>query len=120
GDGQTATGAFVSHVYANPGSYQVSVLISDDDTQVSVPTSGSPYIVEVQDAPPVVDAGGPYVIDEGSPLVLVAQVTDPGNETPGGLQVRWELVLRDRVGLLSTQASATIPWSQLRTLGIDR
>ena len=69
--------------------------------------------------PPVADAGGPYMIDEGSPLVLNASgSTDPnGNETI--VSFAWDL---DNDGQFddATGVNPTITSAQLTALGLPR
>lgn len=66
-----------THAYAASGSYPITVTIDDDDggSVTIVVTTG----VTVNDAP-VVAAGGPYAVDEGSVVALSGTATDPEND----------------------------------------
>jgi CSLREA domain-containing protein len=65
--------------------------------------------------PPVADAGGPYVLDEGSGLLLDA--TAPSDPDGDPLSYNWDVngdgVFGDTAGI-----KPTLSWSQLQALGI--
>ncbi len=61
-----------THSYATPGSHTVTVTVTDDDNGVGTDTA-----TVVVNAPPVVDAGGPYSGNEGSAVPLSGTITDP-------------------------------------------
>lgn len=56
GDGTTAVGPVVSHTYASPWDYTVTLVVSDG-TDNSVPAT---VVVSVTDPMPIANAGGPY------------------------------------------------------------
>jgi hypothetical protein len=60
-----------THSYATPGSHTVTVTVTDDDNGVGTDTA-----TVVVNAPPAVDAGGPYAGNEGSAIPLSGTVTD--------------------------------------------
>jgi hypothetical protein len=70
----------------------------------------------VFNAAPTADAGGPYVINEGDPLVLDAFDSDDPDDDP--LTFSWD-VNGDNVFGDATGVNPTLSWSQLQTLGID-
>ncbi len=79
-----------SRAYATPGSYTVTVTVSDKDGGA---TSASTTLVV--DAPPTVAVGGPYSGDEGAPIAINATANDPD----GGLLGRtWSLSYTSDVG----------------------
>ena len=60
GDGSMASGATASHLYRSEGIYQVVLTITDDDGHVDRRSQR----IAVNGAPPIADAGGPYVLSE--------------------------------------------------------
>ncbi|MBX3415297.1 MAG: hypothetical protein KF708_21610 [Pirellulales bacterium] len=67
--------------------------------------------------PPTASAGGPYLLQEGSALVLAGSGTDPSG-TLGPLTYSWDLN-GDGVFGDATGAAPTVSWSQLAALGIQ-
>ncbi len=55
-----------SHVYATPGGYPVTLTLNDDDGGTDSVTTAQIVVV----GPPTASAGGPYTVDEGTPLTL--------------------------------------------------
>jgi uncharacterized protein with PIN domain len=74
----TVTG---SHSYSAPGTYHVTVTVTDDNGGVG--TSSEDVVV---DGAPVVNAGGPYNGVEGAGVTLGASATDPDG---GSLTISW-------------------------------
>ncbi len=56
GDGETATGATVSHRYARAGTYPVSLILKSDSTSPTCQQISAQHLITVN-APPVADAG---------------------------------------------------------------
>ena len=76
GDGTRATGASVTHTYPGPGFYIVKL-----STTVNQPGGARTRDfaeLRVENAPPVVDAGPPLTVDEGTPLAVAGSFTDKG------------------------------------------
>jgi len=86
GDGGTITGTLTpSHVYAEPGTFTVTLVVTDDDGGVGSDTT----LVTVNNLAPTADAGGPYTGDEGASITLDGS----GSSDPGGgtLSYAWDL-----------------------------
>jgi hypothetical protein len=66
------------------GDYTVSLRVTDDDGDVGVDTA----LLQVGNASPVADAGGPYSGNEGSPIVMTGSGIDPTNDP---LTYTWDL-----------------------------
>jgi hypothetical protein len=74
----TVTG---SHLYAAPGTYHVTVTVTDDNGGAA--TSSIDVVV---DGAPTVNSGGPYSGVEGAGVTLGANATDPDGDT---LNITW-------------------------------
>jgi len=74
GDGSTAAGQSVAHVYPDNGTFTVIAGVEDYDGGTDLDT----LTVTVQNAPPEADAGGPYTGYAGNPVDLIGHATDPG------------------------------------------
>jgi PKD repeat protein len=73
GDGTTGTGANPSHIYADDGTYPVTVIVTDDDGG----TATASINVTVTNSPPTaVTISGPTSGTEGSPLSFVGSAVD--------------------------------------------
>jgi len=123
-DGQydDATGAITTVTWssllaiglADNGVYQVRLRVDDGHGGV---TFSAPIALTITNAPPTADAGGPYAINEGAGLSLLAIASDPaGANDP--LTYSWDLngddVYGDAVG-----ATPTLSWAQLVSLGLN-
>lgn len=94
----TVTGG---HTFAAAGTYQVKVSVSDKDGGVNSATV--PVLV---DAPPTVDAAGPYVGSEGVPRPLNGTAVDPDGEP---LALSWSFsVSTDPGGACTMSGTATL------------
>lgn len=63
----------LSHLYATPGNFAVTVVATDDDGGTSQVT----FTVTVSDPAPIVSAGGPANVNEGAIFAQQASFTDP-------------------------------------------
>jgi PKD repeat protein len=87
GDGGTASGTLTpTHAYGDDGVYTVTLTVEDDDGGIGTAT----ITVTVNNLAPAVDIGGPYFMDENSPLIISAEGTDPGSDD---LIFSWEFEL---------------------------
>jgi len=69
GDGATATGATPTHIYTAPGTYTVSLTVTDNGRQT---TTSSTLIAVTTNGGPIADAGPPQTVEVGQPLTLDA------------------------------------------------
>jgi putative cell wall-binding protein len=90
------------HTYSVDGTFTVRVTVSDGDASGDATIS----LVAKQNHDPVADAGGPYVILEGSPVSLDAsRSSDPDGD---GLAFMWEVGGRTIGGLGSASPFADV------------
>jgi PKD domain len=92
GDGTVTDGSVTGHdvtgehAYADNGSYNVTVKVDD----AGGATGSDTTTVDVQNAPPKVDAGTDATAPWGIPVAFVGTVTDPGSaDTAAGLHPTW-------------------------------
>jgi PKD repeat protein len=111
GDATTSAGAVAEipgsgtvtggHTFAAPGTYTVKATVNDKDggrTSAAVPV--------VVNAPPVVDAAGPYGGQEGSPLALASTASDADGDP---LALSWSFaVTTDPGGTCTMSGTATL------------
>jgi|GEM_PF-3507913 len=92
------------------GTHPLAVVATDADGAVA---SASTTLTIVNLAP-VVTAGGPYAVVEGSNVLLAGTASDPGGDT---MSLGWDLnadgVFTDALG-----ATPTVSWSALASLGL--
>ncbi|RLC74996.1 MAG: hypothetical protein DRI81_12855, partial [Chloroflexi bacterium] len=86
GDGATVAGVLTpTHVYTEPTSIMVTLVITDDDGGVG----SDAMTVTVENLAPNADAGGPYTGTAGLPVTMTAAASwDPGG---GPLTYTWDL-----------------------------
>ncbi|MBX9789471.1 MAG: PKD domain-containing protein, partial [Pirellulales bacterium] len=92
--------------------------VTNARVRVSDPYGGqttSTFTVNVVNAPPIANAGGPYTISEGSSLVLSGSGSDPAG-VADPLTYSWD-VNGDNVFGDATGAAPTLTWAQLVALG---
>lgn len=85
GDGSTSNQAVPVHQYADDGEYPVSCDVTDKDGGSGSATT----TMQVQNVPPVADAGGPYQAMVGDTILFKGKATDPG--TDDILTYLWDL-----------------------------
>ena len=122
GDGSTGSGQTVNHVYDDPGSYTVTLTVTDDDnadddtsttfTVTQTPPSGAISYVNsstslTQSATPSVAVPGGVQV--GDQLLLTASIN---NEVAGTAPAGWTLVGTD-----GTTAFTTKVWTRRATAG---
>ena len=91
----------------------LSIGVQVDDGEGGVDTVATTLVVNNLD--PTADAGGPYTMDEGQDLALDASAsTDPGGDV---LTYAWDLN-DDGQYDDATDATPTVPWATLASLGL--
>jgi PKD repeat protein len=85
GDGESGSGLQASHVYADDGTYTVTVSVVDEDGGVGSDT----LLVTVRNVAPAVEAGTDGSLDEGGAFVLMASLSDPGTRDTHTVAVDW-------------------------------
>jgi PKD repeat protein len=89
------------HTYAAPGTYTVTVTVNDKDGGTN-----SASLSVVVNAPPTIDAAGPYSGVEGTPLALAGTASDPDGDP---LALSWSFaVTTDPGGSCSFSGTATL------------
>ncbi len=73
-----------THVFTDNDNFTVALRIKDTDGNVSPVTTAT---VNIANVPPSINAGGPYSVDEGSPLTFCGSATDPGQDA---LTYEWD------------------------------
>jgi hypothetical protein len=106
-----------SHVYAEDGTFQATVTVTDDDGG----THSRTLMVTVQrNQPPVADSGGPYAVDEGSSVGLSAAASsDPDADL---LTYAWDLDgdgTFETPGVTATFSAAGIDGPGSRTVSVQ-
>lgn len=65
-----------THTYGDNGIYVLSLTVTDDDGGSATYST----VVSVANLPPAIQPFGPFTIDEGSPLTVATNATDPGSD----------------------------------------
>ena len=106
GDGNTGSGATVSHTYAAEGSYIATVTVRNGSSTVGTASTG----VVVTNAAPTVSSGPDQEVGPSDRVTLVGTASDSDGHTP--LSYRWEQVAGPVVtlsGATAATASFTAP-----------
>ncbi|KXB07203.1 hypothetical protein AKJ51_01825 [candidate division MSBL1 archaeon SCGC-AAA382A20] len=88
GDGSTGSGENPVHTYSSPGTYTVTLEVSDDDGTTDAESKEITVTAEANE-PPVADADGPYTVGEGKSVEL----DGTGSHDPDGsiTDYSWEV-----------------------------
>ena len=113
-----ATGVFTwTPSGSQQGSYDVTFTVTDDGEPNESASETITITVNEVNESPIVDAGGPYSIEEGDDLVLSGSATD--HDIPiQTLTYSWDLNNDGTFGD-ATGAAPTISWADLQTLGLN-
>src|SRR6266540_2944909 len=104
GDGSTGTGIRPSHTYANNGSYNVTLTVSDGRGAASSPVTTT---ATIGNTAPAVNAGPNQTATAGSPFTLSATFSDPGaNDAPWAYAIDWGDGSSPTTGSTTSQSSA--------------
>src|SRR5262249_23114842 len=107
GDGATASGAAPTHLYADDGTYTVTLTVSDGQ---GGSTSDS-LVVTVRNVAPLLTLSGASAVNEASTYTLNLAASDPGQDTIANWTITW--------GDGSVQTVAGNPGSVSNTYGDD-
>ncbi|MCP3996258.1 MAG: 3-carboxy-cis,cis-muconate lactonizing protein, partial [bacterium] len=105
------TSIAASHVYPEPGTYEVTVALVDGDSAPNNATTKTHSVTVTVDQNDI-SAGVPYAIDEGQSLSLTASVV--GTPSSVGWDLNNDGDFTDATGL-----APTVTWAALETLGVD-
>ena len=109
GDGTTATGSVVSHIYAADGYYEAKLTVTDNKG-ASATESVSVLVNPAQsNLPPIVRPGGPH---SGAPGVVI-ELNGTASSDPDGSIVAWEWDFGD--GVVAAGSTATHIYNQAGT-----
>jgi hypothetical protein len=88
----TITGAFswTPSEAQGPGSYTITIRVSDNGLPSLSDQKSFTVTVRERNAPPAIDAGGPYSVKEGGSVILAATAADP-DLPPNLLTISWDL-----------------------------
>ena len=110
-----ANGAQVTHAYGQFGSYTAALRVTDDNAPAKTDIATVMIDISLGNNPPVADANGPYVIDEGDDLQLDGSGSSDPDEAAGDSIVLHEWDLFHEL----TEGTPTVPWSDLSDLALD-
>jgi PKD repeat protein len=113
-----ATGPIYTHAFATYGTYSVRLRVTDNNVPAKTATLAQTVAVNQGNLPPIAVAGGPYQIDEGSPLTVNASASSDPNAACGDriVQYRWDLNSDGTDDLVTTTPSAQVDWVVLQAL----
>src|SRR4029077_2317722 len=101
GDGTTGTGAAPSHVYANNGSYAVSLTVPD---ALGLSSSAATATATIANVAPTVTAPASLAANAGTSITLSATFSDPGTrDAPWAYSINWGDGTAATTGSLTTQ-----------------
>jgi PKD repeat protein len=80
------TGVTPTHVYTAPGTYTVTLIVTDSRGHRSEPATTT---VEIRNLAPVVEAGAERSVTTGSALVYTGSFTDATNGGPWPYRIQW-------------------------------
>jgi len=112
GDGATATGAEVAHTYAEPGVYDVSLVVKDGDTVIGGGTTTVRAFEQLEGTLDLATPStAPYVGDE----TTVAATFDPvGDQSPADRDVTFEVYRRSPLSGLPAGHTAGTPYVRVK------
>lgn len=114
GDGSTGAGPTASHQFAEPGEYDVTLIVTDESGLESEPASTQAMYTETPNDPPVAHAGGPYETSNGS-VAFDGSGSDDPDGSNGALTYAWEF----GDGNTGTGARPTHTYSQFGTFPVS-
>ena len=116
--GTDAIGPVVTYAYPAFGSYTVTLTVTDNNSPAKTATASLVVDVSLGNIPPTANAGGPYVADLGSELILDGtRSTDP-NIPAGDHIVSYDWLVNNSIVL--SGATPTLTSDQIDALGVGQ
>ncbi len=107
GDGGTGSGAAPTHVYADNGTYTVTLTVTDSHGAASTPASTTATIANVA---PTVSGAASQTATAGSPVTLSASFADPGvSDRPWTYNFAWGDGSAPTSGSTTSQSTISAP-----------